>query len=208
MQDVSEYMSESHRLTRAESQARTREALFAAAARVFVERGLHGASVEAITAEAGFTRGAFYSNFATKEQLFAELLQDRIYSYYRGMAERQLAGEHRDTARETGEKLAAMQANPDGRWMFRLWLELLAHAGRSEPMRELAAEFWSGNRALVAELIARTYAARGVEPPADPAHLASATIAMDVGLALQHYVDPEGVPLTVYPEVFDALFGS
>ena len=47
-------------LTRAEKRARTRAALRDAAARVFVERGFQGASVEVIAAEAGFTRGAFY----------------------------------------------------------------------------------------------------------------------------------------------------
>src|SRR3712207_9567995 len=40
-------------------------------------------SVEAIAERAGFTRGAFYSNFDSKEQLFAELLQERVYSTYR-----------------------------------------------------------------------------------------------------------------------------
>jgi len=60
-------------LTRAEKQARTRAALLDAAARVFVERGFQRASVELIAAEAGFTRGAFYSNFASKEELFLAL---------------------------------------------------------------------------------------------------------------------------------------
>jgi hypothetical protein len=32
-------------------------------------------------------------------------------------------------------------------------------------------------------------------------------IAMDIGLALQHFVDPEGVPLDLYPELYKAVFG-
>src|SRR5947208_6325706 len=74
------------RLTRAEKRARTRAALVDAAGRVFLERGFLGASVEAIAAEAGYTRGAFYSNFSTKEEIFAELLHQRVYSTYRQMA--------------------------------------------------------------------------------------------------------------------------
>jgi AcrR family transcriptional regulator len=46
-----------------------------AAYEVFAEAGLDGASVEAICERAGFTRGAFYSNFSTKEELFFELVR-------------------------------------------------------------------------------------------------------------------------------------
>ena len=200
-------MATPERLTRAESQARTRAALLQAGAEVFVERGFAGSSVEAIAARAGFTRGAFYSNFASKEELFAELLQERVYSVYRQMGERLLAGEADWTPRESAERLAAVQAHPDGRWMFRLWLELLVHAGRNEEMRGLAARFWSGNRALMARLVEQRYADRGERPPIAADRLASAFIAMDVGLALQHYVDPGAVPLDVYPDVWEALFG-
>ncbi|WP_025132494.1 TetR/AcrR family transcriptional regulator [Leucobacter sp. PH1c] len=52
----------------------TRTRLLDAAVEVFAEEGLQGAAVEAICARAGFTRGAFYSNFESKEQLFLELL--------------------------------------------------------------------------------------------------------------------------------------
>jgi AcrR family transcriptional regulator len=68
------------RLTRAEQRARTRERFLAAVGRVLAREGFQGASVEKITAEAGFSRGAFYSNFSSKEELFAELLQQQIYS--------------------------------------------------------------------------------------------------------------------------------
>lgn len=51
----------------------TRQKLLDAAAQVFAEEGLDAASVEAICERAGFTRGAFYSNFDTKDELFLEL---------------------------------------------------------------------------------------------------------------------------------------
>ena len=78
------------RMTRSESQARTRKALVRAAGEVFVERGFQRASVEAIAERAGFTRGAFYSNFASKEEVFAELLQSTVYAAYQAMEEEQL----------------------------------------------------------------------------------------------------------------------
>lgn len=51
----------------------TRARLLDAAAQVFAEVGLEGASVEAICERAGFTRGAFYSNFESKDELFLQL---------------------------------------------------------------------------------------------------------------------------------------
>ena len=56
----------------------TRDRLLEAAASVFAELGLQGASVEAVCSRAGFTRGAFYSNFASKEELFLALLQGEL----------------------------------------------------------------------------------------------------------------------------------
>ncbi|GAA3631254.1 hypothetical protein GCM10022223_56600 [Kineosporia mesophila] len=57
--------------------AATRQRLLAAASAVIAERGVNGASVESICEEAGFTRGAFYSNFATKEDLLNELMSQK-----------------------------------------------------------------------------------------------------------------------------------
>jgi len=196
-------------MTRAEQRENTRAALRDAAWTVFLRRGYAGSSVEEIAAEAGYTRGAFYYNFDSLGELFVDLLQARVYSLYREMGERRLDEDQPTySLREAGEELAQMQADPDSRRHFRLWLELLAEAGRDDGLKQLAAGFWTGNRGLLAELIRRDYDARGVPPPVDAGRLATAVIALDVGLALQHYVDPEGAPLDLYPELFETLFGS
>lgn len=57
--------------------AETRRRLFAAALETFAERGFYGASVEDICERAGYTRGAFYSNFASKEELFFGLYAEQ-----------------------------------------------------------------------------------------------------------------------------------
>lgn len=55
------------------SRENTRARLLDAATQLFAEVGLDGASVEAVCERAGFTRGAFYSNFESKDELFLEL---------------------------------------------------------------------------------------------------------------------------------------
>jgi AcrR family transcriptional regulator len=198
------------RLTRKEKQAETRQRLLDAAERVFLRRGLQGSSVEEIAGEAGFTRGAFYSNFKSKEELFVELLQDRVYRQYAEMAEQaqEQPGTPRDRLRWGAERLRDVQKREEGSWLFRLWLECLTQAARDEDFRKLAATFWSGNRGLLAEQTKEVYKELRSKPPLPPKQIATAMIALDVGLAVQHLVDPEEVPLEAYVPLFDLLFGS
>ena len=195
------------RLSRAENRERTRAALRKAAAELVVAQGLQATSIEQISERAGFSRGAFYANYTSKEELFAEVLQERVYEVYRALATEWRDSTERPTPRQTGERLAAIIGAPEGKWLFVLWLELLAHAARHPEFRSIAADFWRGTRALSAEGIREEYAARGEDPPIDPSWIATASIALDVGLAIQHSVDPDEVPLDTYPAVFELLFG-
>lgn len=67
------------RLTRSEAKARTRAALLAAARQVFTRGGYPGASLDQIAAEAGYTKGAVYAHFASKEELFLALLAEGLF---------------------------------------------------------------------------------------------------------------------------------
>lgn len=196
------------RRSRSEKQAETRERLLDGAAEVFRARGFQAASVDAITRQAGYSRGAFYSNFESKEQLFVELLQARVYREYQRMIEEspRISGTPLDALRHGAKQLADRQGDDDSRWLLELWLELLAHAARHREFANLAAGFWSGNRQMLAQLIEANMAEVGQEPPLDPMHLATAQIALDIGLAVQHLVDPEAVPLDLYPKLWELLF--
>ncbi len=68
-------MSSPHDAVPSARRQATRDRLLDSAIEVFAEHGLQGAAVETICAHAGFTRGAFYSNFSSKEQLFLVLLE-------------------------------------------------------------------------------------------------------------------------------------
>jgi AcrR family transcriptional regulator len=197
----------SRRLSREEKRAETRRRLLEAAATVFIRRGFQGASVEEICDEAGFSRGAFYSNFESKEQMFVELLHDRVYDEFRGLIERvprELSPA--DRIRWAAEELKKGYERPAEQWVFALWLECLVHAARNPEFRSLAATFWSGTRQMNAQGIAEAYEERKEEPPIEPKHLATALTALDIGLAVQHLVDPEAVPLELYPRLYELLF--
>jgi AcrR family transcriptional regulator len=194
------------RLTRAEQRARTRAALIEAAGKVIAQRGFHGASIEAITAEAGYTGGAFYSNFESKNELFAALLNERVFQMWRDLLA-EGAEPTRPTAREFGEISARLNDHPDAQWIIQLWLELMANAPRDEGFREIAAGLWRQTRGFGAALMAAAYKEAGREPPLPPEELMTAMIALENGLSLQHYADPEAVPVDLFPKVFALLFG-
>src|SRR5437870_1986373 len=63
------------RLNREQSQAQTRERLLQAGRKLFVQNGFGGASIREIAEEAGYSQGAFYSNFADKDAILLELLR-------------------------------------------------------------------------------------------------------------------------------------
>jgi AcrR family transcriptional regulator len=196
------------RLTRAEKRAETRRRLLDAAAEVFIRRGFGGASVEEICAEAGYTRGAFYSNFESKEQMFTELLHDRVYDGFRRLLERQAPElSALERLRWGARELMELYGRDEDAWLFALWLECLAHAARHPEFRALPATFWSGTRAMNASWLERDVEQRGIRLPIDAKHLATAMTALDIGLAVQHLVDPAEVPLDLYPQLYTLLFG-
>ncbi|GAA1269607.1 TetR/AcrR family transcriptional regulator [Pseudonocardia aurantiaca] len=190
------------RLTREQSRQRTRERLLAAAADLFTERGVTGTSVEQVAERAGFTRGAFYGNFADRDGLVTELLRlrtERELAEVRALAAGSygqtrdaLAAWHRDRAEHAGD------------WL-RLRTELWLHALRNPAILPAVAERERFARGALADAIARELAERGVRPPADPAFLGLVVHALEDGLLIQRLLCPEGTREEVVVDATDLL---
>lgn len=123
--------------------ATTRARLLAAAVDVFAEKGLHGATVDDLVAAAGYTRGAFYSNFASKEELF--------YALFEAESEQMVALVREEVEASSGpldlEVVGAVlrRLRPQARTWYLLQSELLLQALRDEEagrqFLELSARF-------------------------------------------------------------------
>jgi AcrR family transcriptional regulator len=119
------------RITRTERKARTRDELLLAARSVFLRRGFHGASLDEIAEEAGYTKGAVYSNFAGKDDLYLALLDAhygrRVAAYVELLLDQPT---FEDAIRAVGRFMVESDAqDPD--WLPTL-AEFVAHAGRDE----------------------------------------------------------------------------
>jgi AcrR family transcriptional regulator len=103
------------RLTRTARRAQTREGILRTAHAVFLERGFHGATLDEIAAAAGVTKGAVYSNFDSKADLFLAVYDVRLDERLRRFARaRSTTRGLEQLARQDARTLAA--DDPDGRW--------------------------------------------------------------------------------------------
>jgi len=164
----------------------TREKLFEAAADVFEQHGIGAASIEAIAAAAGMTRGAFYSNFASKDDLIIAMLEDHV--------ERSLK-HHRDLLarhREPEDFIAALRTaergrhDPLGRAPL-LHIELILFAARSEKRRPELAKRLRARREIVAEILSK-------QKFDDPAWTSALLLALEDGFRLHRLIDPASTP--------------
>jgi AcrR family transcriptional regulator len=122
------------RLTREESKAKTRQELLRAANRLFLRNGYVQTSLANIAEEAALTKGAVYSNFESKEDLFLALLQEPDPEWTGPHDVSDLEGDTReDKARNFGRY--AVSQIPSRRHLA-LFLEMNAVALRSERMRK------------------------------------------------------------------------
>jgi AcrR family transcriptional regulator len=157
----------------------TRSKLLDAAAQLFAEEGLDAASVEAICERAGFTRGAFYSNFETKDALYLELCgrvaQERIALVRSRVAEL----ESRDAfAPVGGDPMAIVQQILDTTMDDRLGLLLMSEI-RINALRnpQLGAAYLAQDVVLsegVTQIVTDVAQAAGLRfrvPPAEAARL-------------------------------------
>lgn len=121
--------------------AQTREKLMNGAVSVFAARGIIGASVEEICETAGFTRGAFYSNFAGKDQLVLELIRHATAVQY-AAAERAVDAIKAGAETMTADEVVAValraftEAGARGREWILTERELLLYAARQPEVRE------------------------------------------------------------------------
>jgi AcrR family transcriptional regulator len=182
----------------------TRARLLDAAATVFTERGYDRATLDEVAAAAGLTKGAVYSSFTGKEELFYALMRQRI-------GERVvLAGravDRQDSAREmmrdAGSAVASL-IESESDWHL-LFIEFWSRAVRDPALREEFTHERRSARALIARFLQQRAVEAGVQLPAEPEQLAIAVLALSNGIAIEHLADPERVDPSVFTAILSLL---
>ncbi|SHF77027.1 transcriptional regulator, TetR family [Lampropedia hyalina DSM 16112] len=179
------------RLSREESQARTREGLIQAATRLFAEKGYGGTSIRDIAEQSGHSQGAFYSNFHSKEELLLEMLRQHMQA--EAVQLNTLVEQKQRSPAEILDDLEAWASalDQDPHWCM-LSIELQLHAQRSATFAAAYQAVWLQHRDVLAQWMARLFAERQLQMPAAPQDIASTFMALAHGLALQRAATGSG----------------
>ena len=171
------------RLTRTEQRAMTRQRLVDASGRVFCRMGFEAAPIDVIAEEAGFSRGAFYSNFESKDELFVELISSHLD------AEIATLSHALDRIESAGDLAPAIERRyqvlgDDGSWCL-LTTEFQLYTMRGGIKASQFAEIYESYRRRLGELIATHFERLGIQSDLTPYEFGVAQIALSHGLALQ-----------------------
>ena len=190
------------RLSRAERRRQTRTELLAAAARVFATKGFERATVDDIADAAGYTKGAVYSNFASKTDLMLALIEQRV-----AIQSEAVAGAFAGASLEEALRRIDAASPPEqaGREWLMLMSEFVVYAMRDDRAREMLAAEYERARTLSAAMIEEKYADSDESLPMPARDLAILIEAVGVGLGIQAVIDPAGVPMSLQAEAMRRL---
>jgi AcrR family transcriptional regulator len=177
-------------LTRKEKQAKTRTALLASAAKLICRKGITEASVEDVATDAGYTKGAFYANFKSKEELFLVMLDEK-YAAELERLEGALTGD--DTPAEDVRNAAEDFIRfvwSDPQWP-KLYFEFTAYATRNPDFRQELLTRDRKIREQLAQVYRRWAESFGVEPPIPVEDLAMMTFCMANGFLMGQLIEPK-----------------
>jgi AcrR family transcriptional regulator len=194
------------RLTREEKKARTRSQLIAAAATVFARRGFMAASLDEVAEEAGLTKGAVYSNFDSKEELFQAVIDDRLNEPMLQLAQviESTEGTSEDHAMQGARMFVDIVEKE--REVFLLAFEFNIHVARHPELAPDSAARYRKQLAAVADVISEHSKKTGTQLPLPPKQMAIAAEALSQGMALQKLADPESIPDDLLGKLYAILF--
>ena len=186
----------------------TRRHLLEAAAIVFSRDGFHGATLDDIASYAGFTKGAVYSNFKSKDDLFLALLDDRVESQFAVVAEVLDSGPHvrEEQFPRIRELLDATVLGDDS--FSALYLEFVLYARRNPAARERLIESARREQAFIQSMIEREHGLVAGAPPPALRVFAEFSRAVFSGLSLTRLVDPDAVTKETVDAILDMLYQS
>ena len=192
------------RLSRAETQARTRAQLINTAKELFLRDGYFATSLEKVADEAGYSKGAVYSNFRNKDELclaaIDEIRAERASEIVAAVT----------SATSFEQRLAAFErwaerAIGDEGWS-NLEIEFGSQVRRDPALRAAFAERGAAIRELLATLITAGAGKLGTVLPLPADRLATALLSLGIGLGLQRAIDPD-VAVGTLTDVIRVLAG-
>jgi len=171
-----------------EQRVHTRERFVEAATEVVAQQGFHAATVDQIAERAGFSIGALYSNFASKDDLLFAVFDGHLAWFQKRL---QAAASDENPATAVAGWMGSLAQDPD---QFLVFIEFWAYAVRKPEVRKHFEKRMTQMREAVAAVVTRRATDAGTTTPLPPELVALLALAIGRGLALEKLVDPAAVP--------------
>ena len=193
------------RMTRAESQARTRAQLVSTARELFLRDGYTVTSLEKVADDAGYSKGAVYSNFRNKDELCLAVL-DEIHAEQAAMMAEAISG-----AGTIDERLTAFQGWAQAHIGNVAWttleVEFATSARTNETVRAALAQRDRTIRELITALIIGHAEEFAITLPMPAESIATALLSLGIGLGVQRAIDPT-IPVDALTDTIRIMAGK
>jgi AcrR family transcriptional regulator len=194
------------RSRREDRKEETRAELIAAAAKVFAQRGLHGATLQDIAKAAGWSTGAIYWHFKGKDDLMLAVFEEYATTRVREWEDihAQAEGEFPQRARAYADQwMERLGRDPE---FMVLTLEFLVHAWRHPPLREAFADRAAAGRLALARILEQSAEEEGLVLPMPADETAAVLRELGSGLGLAKLADPDGIPDRLFGDFVERFF--
>lgn len=182
------------RLSQKEKKEETRKSLLDSAVENFAEFGFHGTSVDRIAEHAGFSKGAFYANFNSKEELFLALLE-RHMQLHVDKIHQVIDQQHLlSSFIEKLDEYLIYLSEKNRTWSL-LHMEFLLYAMRDESVRCKWSSMIIQSVEQIAKSIEKLMKKEEVTFPFSSEEIAWTLLSLENGFAIFHFIDQEKAPL-------------
>ena len=194
-------MAATPRLTRTQQRQQTRTRLLDAAAELFAVQGIGATSVEHISEHAGFSRGAFYSNFTDRDAIVFALLERRGNDSWDEVQEIRQAS-------ATPDEFLLGLFNREGaqsQHAAALFMEFVLYTSRHDSGRSRLRSLYRRVVDNTSAMIEEQFATIGLDVPIEPRLAAKIMLALDEGIALMRLIDADEYPRGMWSETIQFL---
>lgn len=192
------------RLTQEERKKETRQLLLESAFETFAQLGFQGASVDKIAEYAGFSKGAFYAHFNSKEELFLTILEQQIHLHVDNIhqvIDQQLSFSH---FIETMDEHFLSVRQENRTWSM-LNMEFLLYAMREESVRKKWSKLITESVEQISKDIEKLMSKENHESSLSSVEMAWTILSLENGMAIFYFISEDRVPLNLYGKALQNL---
>lgn len=195
------------RLTQEERKKETRQLLLESAVEIFARFGFHGASVDKIAEHAGFSKGAVYAHFRSKEELFLAILEQQMQLHVDNILQ-VIDGQHSlSHFIETMDEYFLSVRQKNRTWSM-LNMEFLLYAMREESVRRKWSDMITEAVQQISKAIEKLKSKENNDSALSADEIAWTILSLENGLAIFYYISEDRVPLHLYGKALQNLLRS